>query len=72
VNLTLSFCAMILPMKTPPDNPEFRAFTEGLKQILTVSKPELKRRMEAQKKSGKRLSKPSASRVPVARPKRAI
>ena len=60
-------------MKPPPNTPEFAAFTEGLKQVLAVSKPELKARMEAQKKSGKRLSKPSASRVPVvAKPKRAV
>lgn len=61
-----------IPMKTPPDNPEFASFTEGLKQILTVSKTELDARIAAQKKSGKRLSKPSASRVPVVRPKRAV
>jgi hypothetical protein len=60
-------------MKTPPANPEFAAFTEGLKQILTVSKPELIARMAAQKQSGKRLSKPLASRVPVvSKPKRAV
>jgi hypothetical protein len=53
-------------MKTPPNNPEFQRFTEGLKQILKVSKPELAARIAAHKQSGKRLSKPSASRVPVA------
>ena len=52
-------------MKKPPDTPEFAKFTEALSQILKVSKPELQARIEAHKKSGKRLSKPSASRVPV-------
>jgi hypothetical protein len=52
-------------MKKPPDNPEFAAFTEGLKQVLKVSKTELNARIAAQKKSGKRLTKPSASRVSV-------
>ncbi len=61
-----------IPMKTPPDTPEFREFTGVLRQILKVSKPELDARIAAQKKSGKRLSKPSASRVPVVPPKRAV
>ncbi|MGA9587413.1 MAG: hypothetical protein WBQ95_18930 [Terracidiphilus sp.] len=52
-------------MKKPPDDPEFQRFTEGLKQVLKVSKTELDARIAAHKKSGKRLSKPSASRVPV-------
>jgi len=56
-------------MKPPPDTPEFQRFTDALKQILKVSKPELQARMAAQRKSGKRLSKPSASRVPVSPPK---
>ena len=58
-------------MKRPPDTPEFREFTKGLRQVLSVSKTELEARIEAQKKSGKRLSKRSASRVSVASPKRA-
>lgn len=53
-----------IPMKTPPDTPEFRKFATAMRDILSVSKTELQSRIEAQKKSGKRLSKPS-SRVSV-------
>jgi hypothetical protein len=49
-------------MKKPPDNPEFAKFTEALRGILKVSKTEMNRRIEAEKK-GKRV-KPSASPVP--------
>jgi len=51
-------------MKTPPNTPEFRNFTTAMRDILSVSKAELQARIEAQKESGKRLSKPS-SRVSV-------
>ena len=51
-------------MKTPPNTPEFRNFTTAMRDILSVSKAELQARIEAQKGSGKRLSKPS-SRVSV-------
>lgn len=37
-------------MKPPPDNPEFRKFTSAMRTIMKVSKVELKRREEAQKK----------------------
>jgi hypothetical protein len=56
-------------MKKPPKTPEFERFTEGLRRVLSVSKTELEARMEAQKKSGKRLPKRSAFRVPVSEPK---
>jgi len=59
------------PMKPPPDTPEFAKFTEALKQVLSVSKTEMQERIEAQKKSGKRLPKRFAYRGPVSLPKRA-
>ena len=46
-------------MKKPPDNPEFARFTRAMRHIMSVSKTELQRRMEEEKK-GKR-SKASAS-----------
>jgi len=48
-------------MKTPPNTPEFREFTSAMRDILKVSKGEMRTRMEAHKESGKRLSKGSAS-----------
>jgi hypothetical protein len=50
------------PMKPPPDNPEFRKFTGAMRTIMSVSKAELKKREEAQKK--RKRSKTSASPVP--------
>jgi hypothetical protein len=47
------------PMKPPPDNPEFRKFTSAMRTIMSVSKAELKKREEAQKK--RKRSKVSAS-----------
>jgi hypothetical protein len=47
-------------MKTPPDNPEFVRFTSAMRDIMKVSKTELSRRMEAEKK---RKPKHSSSRV---------
>jgi hypothetical protein len=44
-------------MKTPPATPEFGRFTTAVRDILKVSKNEMHTRMEAQKESGKRLSK---------------
>jgi hypothetical protein len=44
-------------MKTPPSNPEFARFTRAMRDIMKVSKGELQKRIEAQKESGKRLSK---------------
>jgi len=46
-------------MVKPPDNPEFARFTDAMRRIMRVSKSELTKRMEAEKK-GKR-SKVSAS-----------
>lgn len=42
-------------MKKPPDNPEFAKFTEAMRGIMKVSKAELQRRMEDEKK-GKRAT----------------
>ncbi len=46
-----------MPMKTPPDTPEFVRFTTAMRDIVKVSRGELQKRIEAQKESGKRLSK---------------
>ncbi len=48
-------------MKTPPATPEFSRFTTAMRDILKVSKSEMETRIEAQKESGKRLSKGSSS-----------
>jgi hypothetical protein len=48
-------------MKTPPNDPEFARFTDAMRTIVNVSKVEMNRRMEAEKK---RKANPSASRVP--------
>lgn len=48
-------------MKTPPNTPEFSRLTCALQDILKVSKNDMQLRIEAQKESGKRLSKGSAS-----------
>jgi hypothetical protein len=55
-------------MKTPPDNPEFSKFTDAMRTIVKVSKTELNRRIQAEKK---RKTKPSASRVPAVSPESA-
>jgi hypothetical protein len=47
-------------MKPPPDNPEFARFTEAMRAIVKVSKTELTRRIEAEKRKPKTTS---ASRV---------
>jgi hypothetical protein len=44
-------------MKMPPKTPEFTRFTAAMRDILKVSKGEMQTRIEAQKESGKRLSK---------------
>jgi hypothetical protein len=48
-------------MKKPPQNEEFGRFTSALQDILKVSKPEMRRRIEEQKEKGKRFPKGSAS-----------
>jgi hypothetical protein len=48
-------------MKTPPTTPEFARFTAAMRDILRVSKDEMQTRIEAQKESGRRLSKGSSS-----------
>ena len=52
-----------IPMKTPPDNPEFAKFTEAMRKIMGVSKTELQRRIDAEKKE--KQAKRPASPVPV-------
>jgi len=49
-------------MKTPPDNPEFAKFTQAMRKIMGVSKTELQRRIEAEKKE--KQAKRPASPVP--------
>ena len=44
-------------MKTPPKTPEFARFTTAMRDILKVSKGEMQTRIEAHKRTGKRLSK---------------
>jgi len=44
-------------MKTPPNTLEFANFTTAMRDILKVSKGEMRTRIEAQKETGKRLSK---------------
>jgi hypothetical protein len=44
-------------MRTPPKNAEFSRFTAAVRDILKVSKSEMRRRIEEQKENGKRLSK---------------
>ena len=51
----------ICHMKKPPSTPEFSRFTVAMRDILKVSKGEMEARMDAQKESGKRLSKGSSS-----------
>jgi hypothetical protein len=48
-------------MKRPPNNVEFKRFTNALGEILKVSKAEIETRIETQKQTGKRLPKGSAS-----------
>jgi hypothetical protein len=57
-------------MKTPPDNPEFARFTDAMKTIVKVSKVELQRRMEAEKRTPKAIAS-RASRARSVRPKQA-
>jgi hypothetical protein len=38
-------------MKTPPDTPEFQRFTHAMNDILKVSKSELQKRIDAEKKT---------------------
>jgi hypothetical protein len=55
-------------MKTPPDNPEFARFTDAMKTIVKVSKVELQRRMEAEKRTPKAIAS-RAFRARSVRPK---
>ena len=60
VSLVLGYYAY---MKKPPDNPEFTRFTEAMRTIMGVSKDELKRREEEEKRERRPIS--SASPVSV-------
>jgi hypothetical protein len=53
-------------MKTPPGTPEFQRFSTAMRDILKVSKQEMDRRVEAEK----RKPNASASRVPADKPTR--
>jgi len=55
-------------MKPPPEDAEFTRFTDAMQKIVKVSKDELKRRMEAEKRTPRAI----ASRAFRARPKRAV
>jgi hypothetical protein len=52
-------------MKTPPDNPEFNRFTEAMREIVKVSKVEMQRRIEEEKRKPKSPGFRPAFRVPV-------
>jgi hypothetical protein len=41
-------------MKPPPNDPEFRRFTEAMRQMMKVSKTEILRRMEQEKQGRER------------------
>jgi hypothetical protein len=45
-------------MKKPPDPPEFARFTEAMRHIAGVSKTELQRRIEEEKKEESGRKKP--------------
>jgi len=47
-------------MKPPPDNPEFARFTEAMLHIAGVSKAELQRRIEDEKKGKQTKAKPAS------------
>jgi hypothetical protein len=51
-------------MKTKPTSPEYKAFENMLGQVLTVSKAELNRRIEQEKRE-KRTPKAPVSRASV-------
>ena len=44
-------------MKKPPHSPEFDRFTDAVRSIVNVSKTEMQTRIDAHRKTGKRLSK---------------
>jgi len=52
-----------MPMKKPPDDPEFRRFTQAMRTIMSVSKREMYKRERAEKreKEAKRPASPSAA-----------
>jgi hypothetical protein len=56
-------------VKKTPHSPEFDRFTDAVRPILNVSKAEMQTRIDARRKTGKRLSKGSASLAPAVRAK---
>jgi hypothetical protein len=53
-------------MKKPPPGPEFERFTDALRKVMRVSKTELQRRMEEEKKERrtKRRASPGSGASP--------
>jgi hypothetical protein len=49
-------------MKPPPDNPEFRKFTQAMRVIMSVSKTTFKKReaLEKKRKRAKRAASPGS------------
>jgi len=58
-------------VKTPPTDPEFERFTDAMRKIVKVSKVEMQRRIEAQKRTRRAITL-RAARASGARPKRAV
>ena len=56
-------------MKTPPQNAEFSRFTNAMRDLLKVSKMEIQRRIEVEKKE--KQIRASVSPASVASPKKA-
>jgi hypothetical protein len=52
---------MIELMKQPPSNPEFQKFTQAMRDILKVSKTELQRRAETEKRKPKASASPGSA-----------
>lgn len=48
-------------MKTPPDSPEFAKFSQAMRDILGVSKEELQKRIDAEKREREAKASASAS-----------
>jgi hypothetical protein len=49
-------------MKLPPNDPEFRRFTEAMRQMMKVSKVEILRRMEQEKRGRQRKASTARAR----------
>jgi hypothetical protein len=57
-----------IAMKPPPDNPEFRKFTNAMRTIMSVSKTELKKR-EAEEKREKQPNAASPGSASSSKPR---